>query len=367
MTAPPLLDLHHLGLRQTGNESWARSLGAALLELDGPGSYDIAVTSATPAEDLALLPARERVLVGRRSIRRLTLDLPSAMRRLQTPVVLVQYTVPISRVPAVVAVHDLSFEDPRAREWLPPVTRLRYRTTIRASVRRAAHVLTVSEFSRADLVRRYGLDPTGVTVVPNAVDPRLAALIAATPEDRDGTPTVLMVGNVLPRKNLPVVAQAVRLMRDHGLDVVLRVVGAVHPTGRRDAEEANRQLGDAVALTGYVSREQLARELRTASVLAFPSMFEGFGIPVLEAMAAGLPVVLSDRGALPEVAGGAALVAEAEDVSAWASSLDAALGYRAAELAAAGRRRVQRFDWSESAALVSGVLATAAGRSSTSS
>lgn len=357
--APPLLDLHHLGHRQTGNESWARSLAAALFELDGPEAYDVALTSAVPAEDLALLPYRRQVQVSGSSSRRLALDLPRAMRHLGTPVVLVQYTAPVSRVPAVVAVHDLSFEDPRAREWLPLATRLRYRTTIRASVRRAVHVLTVSEFSKADLVSRYGLDPAQVTVVPNAVDPRLAALIEKTPEDR-ATPTVLMVGNVLPRKNLPVVARAVRLMRDRGSEAVLRVVGTVHATGRRDAEEAHRLLGDAVSLTGYVSRELLARELRTASVLAFPSMFEGFGIPVLEAMAAGLPVVVSDRGALPEVAGDAALVAEAEDVSAWASSLEAALGGRSAELAGSGRRRANQFDWSGSAALVSNVLASAA-------
>ncbi|MEO7979423.1 MAG: glycosyltransferase, partial [Sporichthyaceae bacterium] len=240
MTGRPLLDLHALGHRQTGNESWARSIAAALFELDGPQAYDVALTDAAPAEDLALLPYRERVPVSGSSTRRLAVDLPRAMRRLGTPVVLVQYTVPVSRVPAVVMVHDLSFEDPRAAEWLPLATRLRYRATIRASVRRAAHVLTVSEYSKADLVRCYGLDPSSVTVVHNAVDPRLVELLAATPEDRDGPPTVLMVGNVLPRKNLPVVARGVRLLRDRGSDVVLRVVGTVHLAGQADADLARR-------------------------------------------------------------------------------------------------------------------------------
>ncbi len=337
MTGRPLLDLHALGHRQTGNESWARSIAAALFELDGPQAYDVALTDAAPAEDLALLPYRERVRVSDGSIRRLAVDLPAAMRRLRTPVVLVQYTVPVARVPAVVMVHDLSFEDPRAAEWLPLATRLRYRATIRASVRRAAQVLTVSEFSKADLVRVYGVDPARVEVVPNAVDPRLAELLALTPVDRGGRPVVLVVGNVLPRKNLPVVARAVHLMRERGSDVVLRVVGTVHPTGRRHAEEAHRLLGDALSMTGYLPLEQLARELRRAHVLAFPSLFEGFGIPALEAMAAGLPVVVSDRTSLPEVVADAGLVAAAEDVEAWADALQRAL--EPAEAARLRRRR----------------------------
>ena len=357
MTGRPLLDLHALGNRETGNESWARSIAAALFELDGPRAYDVALTDAAPAEDLTLLPYRERVRVSGSSARRLAVDLPAAMRRLRTPVVLVQYTVPLARVPAVVMVHDLSFEDPRATEWLPLATRLRYRATIRASVRRAAQVLTVSDFSKADLVRVYGVDPSRVTVVPNAVDPRLVELLAATPEDRGGPPTVLMVGNVLPRKNLPVVARAVRLMRAGGSAAVLRVVGTVHPTGRADAAHARGLLGEALSWTGYVPREQLARELRSAHVLAFPSLFEGFGIPVLEAMAAGLPVVVSDRTSLPEVVGAAGLLAAAEDPEAWAHTLARALEpAESSRLVAAGTRRVTEFTWGASARLVSGAL-----------
>ena len=358
MTAPPLLDLHDLGLQQTGNEAWARSLGAALLELEGPGSYDVALTSHAPEADLRRLAgARERVDVSTSSVRRLGWDLPRAMRRLGSPVVLVQYTVPLSSVPAVVMVHDLSFEDPRAAEWLPPATRLRYRATVRHSVRRAAHLLTVSEFTRSDLVRLYGVEPTQVSVVPNALDPRFDELLARTPERRPARPTVLMVGNVLPRKNLPVVARAVHLMRARGEDVALRVVGSIKPTARAHVEEAMALLGPAVTFTGYSSQKDLATELRSAHVLAFPSLFEGFGIPVLEGMAAGLPVVVSDRAALPEVAGTAALVAAGEDREAWADALSAALGPdEAARLVRAGMAREREFTWSGSAAVVAGLL-----------
>lgn len=355
MTAPPLLDLHHLGHRQTGNETWARCLSAALFELDGPDSYDIAVTSRAPADDLARLPARERATLSGSSTRRLALDLPAAMRRLGTPAVLVQYTAPVSRVPAVVAVHDLSFEDPRAADWLPRATRLRYRATIRASVRRAAHVIVDSEYTRIDLMDTYSVSADKVTVVPLAVDPRFSQLLATTPENRSGRPTVLMVGNVLPRKNLPVVARAVRLMRDRGQEVTLRVIGTVAPSGRADAALAQRLLGDAVTMTGYVTQGQLAQELRTAHVLAFPSLFEGFGIPALEAMAAGLPAVVSNRTSLPEVVGGAATVVAAEDEEAWAAALERAMV--SIEMVAAGRQRVADMNWRVAAGLVSELLA----------
>jgi glycosyltransferase involved in cell wall biosynthesis len=361
MTGVPLLDLHDLGLRQTGNEAWARSLAAAMFASDGPESYDIAVTSAVPSEDLALLPARRQVAVSKGSTRRLAVDLPRAVRRLGSPSVLVQYTAPLTRVPSVVMVHDVSFEHSESREWLPYATRLRYRTTIRASVRRAAHVLTVSEFSKADLVRVYGLDPDRITVVPNAVDPRLMADLAQTPSARQGRPTVLMVGNVLPRKNLPMLAEAVRLMRTQGVDIALRVIGTVHADGRRDAAMAQQLLGDDVSFSGYVERGTLARELRSAHVLAFPSLFEGFGIPALEAMAAGLPVVVSDRAALPEVVGNAGLVMPAEDPEAWAAALLRLLEpEEAARRSLAGSYRFAEFGWERSARLVAAVLAQVA-------
>jgi glycosyltransferase involved in cell wall biosynthesis len=355
----PLLDLHDLGHQQTGNESWARSLAAALLELDGPGSYDIAVTSAASAQDLRRLPAREKVIVGSSSVRRLARDLPRAMRRLGTSVVLVQYTAPVSRVPAVVAVHDLSFEDPRAREWLPLRTRLRYRATIRTSVRRAAHILAVSEYTRQDLIRRYDVEPERVTVAHAAIDPAFAALIESIPAERHGPPTVLAVGNVLPRKNLVVVAAAVALMRSRGVDARLRVVGSVRPSGRGHAKEMRRLLGDALELSGYIDRRALAGAYRSAHVLAFPSLFEGFGIPVIEAMSAGLPVVVSDRTSLPEVVGVDGSVVPAEDPTAWAAALERAFDH-GRELGLRSTERAKQFSWAATAAVAGGVLADAA-------
>lgn len=357
MTAPPLLDLHDLGLHQTGNESWARSMAAALLGLGGPDSYDVAVTSAAEPADLErLVGARDQVQLSRSSARRLGWDLPRAVHRLGSPSVLVQYTAPLSRVPAVVVVHDLSFEDERAAQWLPLAARLRYRASVRTSVRRAAHVVVDSEYTRQDLLTRYRTDPARVSVAPLAIDPAFAALLRETPERRADRPTVLVVGNVLPRKNLPVVARAVRILKDRGEDVALRVVGTVHPTGRADAEQAGRLLGGDLTITGYVPVTQLATELRGAHVLAFPSLFEGFGLPALEAMAAGLPVVVSDRTSLPEVVGGAGLVVPAEEPEAWAEALARALGPERERLRTLGAAREAALDWVGPASTVSRLL-----------
>ncbi len=361
MTGRPLLDLHDLGLRQTGNESWARSLGHALLDLGGPDAYDVAVTRSAPAADLARVGQGRSVVVSRSSLRRLAVDLPRALRRLDSSAVLVQYTAPLSRVPAVVAVHDLSFEDPRAGEWLAVAERLRYRATIRASVRRAARLLALSESTRDDLVRHYGLDPARVAVAPAAVDPAFARQLSAPREAAGGPATVLTVGNVLPRKNLVVVARAVRLLRDRGADLRLLVVGRVPPSGRAAASAMSALLGSHVEIAGYLAADELARAYRSSAVLAFPSLYEGFGIPVVEAMTAGTPVVVSDRTSLPEVVGDAGIVVPAEDAQAWADALTAALDPdRAAQLAAAGRARAAGYTWAQSASVVAATLEAAA-------
>jgi glycosyltransferase involved in cell wall biosynthesis len=358
----PLLDLHDLGLRQTGNEAWARSIAAALFERDGPGSYDIAVTRLASKADLARLPARAIERVSTSSVRRLALDLPAALRRRASTAVLVQYTAPVTRRPAVVAVHDLSFEDPRARAWLSARQRARFRATIRASVHRAARVLALSQSTRSDLVRCYGVDPDKITVVGAAIDPEFARLLTRTPRSEGSGPaTVLVVGNLVPRKNVPVVARSVRLLRARGIDVHLRVVGRVPPAGRLDASEVAQLLGEHVEISGYLGDEDLARAYRSADVLAFPSWYEGFGIPLVEAMSAGTPVVVSDRTSLPEVVGDAGIVVPADDPEAWADALAGTLDpARAADLAARGRERAACFSWSRSAAAVSELLATVA-------
>ena len=347
-----LIDLHHLGRHQTGNETWARSIASHLLRFPGEDEYDVVVTDAA-GETSKQFPARTTEIVSGSSTRRLLWDMPRLLRTLDSDVALVQYSMPITSVPCVVAVHDLSFEAPRAREWLPLPTRLRYRATIRASVRRAAHVLALSAHTRSDLIQYYDVEPNRITVVSAAANPALLRRIeGASAAKVPGN--VVTVGNVLPRKNLLVLARAVRNLRQAGQDVRLSVVGTVPHQGRGIHTEITHLLGSAVTFTGYVSDEGLASAYRSADVFAFPSLYEGFGIPVLEAMSAGVPVVCSDASSLPEVVGDAALVTSATNVDAWVANLGTALGdiQVRSRLISAGRNRVTDFSWEHSAALV---------------
>jgi glycosyltransferase involved in cell wall biosynthesis len=358
-----LVDAHHLGLAQTGNETWARNIVAGL---SGAGSDEVhvAVTRAGRAQLTGWVPHERTHLVASRSSRRLAWDLPRVVRRVRPQALLVQYTLPpLTAVPAVVVVHDLSFEQAQAREWIAPASLLRYRASIRASARRARRVVVPSEFTRDDVLARYGLDPDRVVVAGNAVDPALQAALRATARaPRGDRLVVLAVGTVLPRKNLEVVAQAVGVLRSQGLPVVLRLVGPLPAAGRAGLERMSARLGPALRVSGVLDTAGLAAAYREADVLAFPSLFEGFGIPLLEAMAAGTPVVSSDATCLPEIAGDAALYASPAQPQAWVDALRGVLcDERVARgLVEAGTVRVRRFDWQRSADAVRLALTEAA-------
>jgi glycosyltransferase involved in cell wall biosynthesis len=362
-----LVDAHHLGLAQTGNETWVRNVLAGLADLDPEpqqGHLHAAVTSAGRAEVARHLAADCTHLVSASSSRRLAIDLPSVLRVVRPDALLVQYTLPpLCRVPAAVVVHDLSFERPEASQWIPRASLLRYRATIRSSAGRARRVLVPSQFTKADVVERYSLPESTVVVAGNALDPALATALAAAPRvtlpDRL---VVLAVGTVLPRKNLEVVAAAVSVLRDKGLPAVLRLVGPTPPAGLSALDRMAGLLGDGLEVVGTVSTTELAAAYRSAQVLAFPSLFEGFGIPLVEAMAAGTPVVSSDATCLPEVGGNAVLYASPTDVEAWVDALHLVLtdSATATRLAEAGQRQAATFDWSVTAAAVAQALAEAA-------
>jgi glycosyltransferase involved in cell wall biosynthesis len=347
-----LVDAHHLGLSQTGNETWVRNVLAGLAS-DDSDELHVAVTEAGRAQVAGYVPSARTHVVSVRSSRRLAVDLPRVLRSVRPDALLVQYTLPpLTRVPGVVVVHDLSFERPEARAWIPRASLLRYRTSIRSSAERARRIVVPSEFTKADLVELYGISEESVVVAGNAVDPALAAALRAIPRATpDDQLVVLAVGTVLPRKNLEVVAAAVETLRAEGLPAVLRLVGPTPPAGRDALARMSARLGADLEVSGLVSTEALAAAYRSAHVLAFPSLFEGFGIPVIEAMAAGTPVVSSNATCLPEVGGDAVLYAAPREPAAWVDALRSVLtdAATASRLAAAGTARAATFDWSRSA------------------
>jgi glycosyltransferase involved in cell wall biosynthesis len=231
------------------------------------------------------------------------------------------------RLPVVVTVHDLAvFRHPEA---FPPWTRTYSRFVVPKVLRHARRVIAVSAFTAGELERLLGVQPEKIRVVPNAAD---AVFRADGPAAGGGY--VLAVGTLEPRKNLARVVEAV-----HSLGLELRVVGARGWGGV-----------DAPGWLGFVSDEELARLYRGARCVVYASLYEGFGLPVLEALACGAPVVTSRGGATEEVAGDAAVLVDPYEPVAIAAGVEEALGRRE-ELARRGPERAARFSWDESARL----------------
>ncbi len=260
---------------------------------------------------------------------------------------------------AVVTVHDcihLLFP-----QYLPNRMAYSYaRFMLGQAVRKSALVFTVSEASRADILRFYpDAEPERIQVVPNAIDPA----ILEPPSESESEHVkeryqirgrfVLYAGNIKPHKNLDrLIAAFGRLKQRPGHDdVKLLIIGedvARYGSLRRSMENAG--VRHDVRFFGFVPERTLAALYRLASVFAFPSLYEGFGLPPLEAMACGTPVVTSRLSSLPEVVGDAALLVDPYDVESIADALARVLGDAALaqDLARRGRVRAAGFSWERS-------------------
>ncbi|MGZ4461601.1 MAG: glycosyltransferase family 4 protein [Gaiellaceae bacterium] len=251
------------------------------------------------------------------------------------------YRAPIhSRVPLVVTVHDLAvFRHPEAfNRWSR-----RYAPLVIPRVLRAARrIIAVSSFTASELVTLLGVPEEKIRVVPNALAPLFQPHGDASSGDY-----ALAVATLEPRKNLARIAEAARLA-----GIELRVVGASGWGGVTVS-------GDGVRWLGELSDEELACLYRGARCLVSASLYEGFGLQILEAMASGTPVVTSDRGAMAEVADGAAVLVDPLDAGSIAAGIREA-EERRDELAAAGLERASHFSWQESARATVAVYGEAA-------
>jgi len=253
------------------------------------------------------------------------------------------YRAPLrSPVPVVVTVHDLAVL--RLPDAFNRWTREYGRRLLGPVVRAARRVIAVSEFTKREVVDLLRVPDERVRVVPNAV----GAPFTADGPRAEGD-YVLAVGTVEPRKNLPRLVEAAARA-----GVELRVVG---DPGWGGVEVA----GNGVRRLGFVPDEELARLYRGALCVAYPSLYEGFGIPVLEAMACGAPVVTSAGGALEELADGAAVLVDPLDVASIAEGIERAAAQRE-ELARRGLERARRYTWAAAAEATVEVYREAAGR-----
>jgi len=248
----------------------------------------------------------------------------------------------------VVTIHDLAFEvfpDDFSKR-----TGWKYRTFTRRAARSAQRVICVSGYTAADVVRRYDVDEARVRVIPNA--PSLPIGDEALPDDG---PYLLAVGDLRPKKNLMRLVQAFAVLRREGLEHRLVLAGVDRgPEAERVRAAAG---GEPVRLTGYLSDTGLDALMRGADALIHPSLYEGFGLVIVEAMARGVPVIAAHATALPETGGDAAAYFDPLDVGDMAAAIRGVVvdRERHAELARRGRVRAARLSWDTTAALTVGV------------
>jgi glycosyltransferase involved in cell wall biosynthesis len=277
--------------------------------------------------------------------------LPLSLRRSRAAVIHAPNCfLPLARpCPGVVTINDLAFET-----WpsdFAPLTRWKYRVLARAAARSAERVICPSSFTRDDVCERWGIDPDKARVIPDA--PALPAGGAPVSEGSaaaaPGGPYLLAVGDLRRKKNLEaLVAAFVELRRGSAIPHRLVLAGVDSGAGAGLRELA----GDApLELTGYVSDERLDALIRGAEILVHPSLYEGFGLVVLEAMVRGTPVLAARATALPETGGDAAAYFDPTEPGDLAAALGSLLSDAPAraELSRRGLEWAARFSWERTA------------------
>jgi glycosyltransferase involved in cell wall biosynthesis len=259
-----------------------------------------------------------------------------------------------SNTPTIVTIHDLSFV--RLPEMTMPGMSDHLSQWVPYSVNRATHVIAVSEATRQDLIELYQTPPEKITVLYHGVSSEFrpineaSRLAAIRQKYKLGTqPYILSVGTIQPRKNYRRLIQAFARLK---LDVSLVIAGGQGWSYETVYDEAQKQgVAERVYFPGFVAEADLPALYSAASLFVYPSLYEGFGLPILEAMACGVPVIASNQSSLPEVVGSDGLLVDPYDVEAMAEAMarlleEPRLSQRLSE---AGQARAAQFTWSDTA------------------
>lgn len=348
--------------RVGGIPEYTRQLAAAMVELLGPDDRLTLIEHRRGSQQ----PAAPKTAIGRRSVhtpphnRWEQLLLPLELSRLRADVVHFPDFIPLFRLrtPSVITVHDLAFL--RFPAILDADARHFY-GQIEPAVRHAGAIIAVSQSTRCDLQHLLGVDPGRVDVIHEAAAPEFRPLRLAAGDRRTVGNTrlqagefALFVGSLEPRKNLRMLLHALRLVLDRGRAVPRLVIAG--PRGWLDGPlfDAVRELrlAEHIAFTGAVDRPALVWLYNACRLYLHPELYSGFGLPVLEAMQCGAPVVAADTSSIPEVAGEAALLLPPEAPEAWADAWERLWGDDGArrQLGARGVQRAAEFSWRSAAA-----------------
>ena len=352
------IDAHSVGAQLGGNESYATNLIEALAEIDQVNSYTLYVTKQTAVDRFANRWPNFRVkrTLPHTPLVRIPLTLSKELRRHPVDVLHVQYTAPpFAPCPVVVTIHDLSFEHWPETFNRRSVAQLRF--TVRRTARKAARILTSSEFSRRDIVETYAINPDRVAVTALAAPTYFAPVENETELkkiresygiERD---YILSLGSIQPRKNLVRLVEAYLCLRRIRRDSKLPQLVLAGKRGWLDSETfhaADREgCGRDILFTGYVPERDLPALYSGAISFVYPSFFEGFGLPVVEAMQCGVPVIAGNQTSLPEVVGEAGLLFDPFDTKALSDALTRVIDDSELRklLSEKGLRRAKNFSW----------------------
>jgi glycosyltransferase involved in cell wall biosynthesis len=363
------VDAHAIGCHLTGNEVYIRNLLHEFARLDKSNEFIAYI--AKPDALQYLPPSIGTKWVSNNPYKRLGLDLALAVRADAPALLHVQYTGPLfTKVPLVVSVHDVSYlEYP---QYFTPQRARQLRITVKRTVESAAAVLTPSEYSRRAILRHYRIAEEKVVVVPNAVSSefrpieRQTAQAAVKEKFGFSAPFILMVGDLQPRKNHLGLLHAYEELTRAYLQLAHHLVFVGKDTWytkevRRAIERSS--VRDRVHVTGFVDDKDLIHFYGACDLFVFPSFYEGFGLPILEAMACGRAVACSNTTAMPEVANAAGILFDPTSVKEMTRAmadvlLDHDLRQRLERL---GSNRAALFSWEKAALKTLDVYMTVAG------
>ena len=349
-----------LGHHETGNGTYIFELVKALAELDTADEFFIFVENRSELRTEAENHRLHIVELSTRSpIIRLLVTLPRLAAHYHLDLLHVTYNAPLfCPCPSIVTVHDISFE--KFPQWFSPRDRVVLKTFVPRSVRRAAGIITATEFTKRELVETYQIAPNKVVVTPYAAGEQFrpvhdqALLSQVRAKYQTSNHFILAVGNLQPRKNLVRLIEAfAQVKQTKAAPHKLIIVGKNQWQSSIVFERVKQsELNNQVIFTGFVPDEDLPLLYNAADVFVYPSLYEGFGLPVIEAMACGTPVISSNVASIPEIAGaGAACLVNPYNTNELAQALVRVLSNRAfqEELREKGLERARQFSWRKTA------------------
>ncbi len=352
-----VVDAHMVGSRETGNERYLVNLLCSMAGV--PGVECAAAVRADKELPAALSDAGLDLIVldPPGDWTRLVYTLSRACRRWQADVLHVTYVAPFfAPCPVVVTVHDVSFR--RYPSFFSPKDRMLFATLLPFTLRRASAVVAVSRHAQKEIVEAYPFLDSKVHVTAEAADPHFRPVrdkeLLQTARSRYGIGQdfILAVGNLQPRKNLLRLINAFASVREQVEAIQLVVVGKAQWQASAVYDSVKRMgLEEEVLFLGHVPDRDLVMLYNCARVFVYPSIYEGFGLPVLEAMACGTPVITSNASSLPEVAGDAAILVDPFSQEQIAHAVRRVLqdSELALSLSRKGLERAQQFSWQKAA------------------